>query len=237
MKDSTVGAHKAWGEQLAELNRLAGGVVAVEAPPEKRTRRMRDAEPEVQTYHTYHVHTDLTVCVDLCAERDLGGVIGAGCHCQGHGMLHRFPERRREQYTTIEQALEWCAACEEPTLEEQDALSHTPCPGEELPRPCPCCDFYHGTPAQSRVQYAAESARYETLASAALESTQGQRAFDAAQLKHAHEHRKVRWRARGQPAVRVPKEKWWLELLHTVALNAIKVMLKHNTTKYMPGAP
>ena len=52
-----------------------------------------------------------------------------------------------------------------------------PCPGEELPRPCPCCDFYHGTPAQSRVQYAAESARYETLASAALESTQGQRAF------------------------------------------------------------
>ena len=235
MGDSRQGAQEAWSGQLQELNAIPGKVWRVEAEAPQRTRARTQAElPELTTYH---VTTDLTVCVDLCAERDLGGVMGAGCHCAGKGMVQRYPVRRREQFQHVSAALEWCSACEEPELDEQYALSHSPQPGEVLPRPCPAegCSMYHGTEAERRVQYAEETARYTELTAAAEATTQGKRAFDAAQLAHAHAHRQVRWRERGQPLLQVPKRKWWLELLHSVALNAIKVHMKHSTVKYMPG--
>ena len=235
MNDNRKGAKEAWREQLDELNTIPGRVWCVEAAAE-RTRAWSHAHrPELTTYQ---VVTDLSTCVDLCCERDLGGVMGPGCKCQGKGMIQRYPVQRREKYKDISAALEWCQNCEEPELEEQDALSHSPCPGEELPRPCPAldCVMYHGTEAERRVQYAEETARYAALAAAAELSSTGKRAMDAAQLKHAHAHSNVRWRERGQPLLRVPKRKWWLELLHSIALNAIKLHMKHSTIKYMPGA-
>ena len=54
-------------------------------------------------------------------------------------------------------------------------------------------------------------------------------------LAHAHKHRQVRWLDKGTPMFNVIKSRWWLELLHTIALGAIKLQIKHSCVKYMPG--
>ena len=125
-KDNKGGVTGTLGDELAAVEAIEGRVWEVEV-----------AEGEEGEARTYSVPTSLSVTVDLCAERDLGGMIGGGCHCQGAEMLHRYPRDRRASFTTLEQVLEWCSACEEPTLEEQFALAHHPLPGEQVPQPCP----------------------------------------------------------------------------------------------------
>ena len=111
-------------------------------------------------------------------------------------------------------------------------------PGKELPEPCtaPGCTFGHGTVEQRQAEYAAEGSRYAQLEVAAQKSQAGRDAFNAACLRHAHRHRNVRWRRRGVPVTRIPKSSCWLELLHSIPLNAAKLLVKHTIVKYLPGA-
>ena len=74
-KDNKGGVTGTLGDELAAVEAIEGRVWEVEV-----------AEGEEGEARTYSVPTSLSVTVDLCAERDLGGMIGGGCHCQGAEM-------------------------------------------------------------------------------------------------------------------------------------------------------
>ena len=159
-KDNKGGVTGTLGDELAAVEAIEGRVWEVEV-----------AEGEEGEARTYSVPTSLSVTVDLCAERDLGGMIGGGCQCQVAEMLHRHPRDRHEKFITFEQVLEWCSACVEPTLEEQYALAHHPLPGEELPQPCPAegCHAYDASRSleHRRVEYESERKLFDSLVKAA----------------------------------------------------------------------
>ena len=97
-----------WGEEAEPLASVVGRTWEVVAPMGEGGQLLR-----------YEVPTTLTATVDLAAERELWGIIGGCCHCQGHHMQHRVPAQRRTRLNTIAQVLEWCCVCEEPeTVEE-----------------------------------------------------------------------------------------------------------------------
>ena len=75
--------------------------------------------------------------------------------------------------------------------------------------------------------------QYQAAAAAAKLSDTGKDAFAELNLEHSHLHSNVRWKKCGIPPVQVPKKKVWLELLHTIPLNAAKLQVKHAVLKYM----
>ena len=208
VKDGQKGAREAWGEQAAALEALDGSMVPMGG---------------------LSVYLWLTVTVDLHAERDLGGVINGGCACQDYEQHHAVPCDRRKRFTgNLPDILEYIySVCRDHTLEEQITLSHSPHAPGELPRPCPAegCDVGHGAPEKVRAEFAAATAKYEKLAAESEKSDAGRQAFNKEQLDHAHAHMNVRWMARGVPVPKVPKSRFWLELLHSLPINCCKLQV------------
>ena len=67
-------------------------------------------------------------------------------------------------------------------------------------------------------------------------ATLGVTPFNARCIAHAHGHRNVRWKRRGTPLAKIPKRLVFIELLHSVPLNACKLQVKHAWMKYYPDA-
>jgi hypothetical protein len=151
-------------------------------------------------------------------------------------MLHRVARGRRKELTDIDKVMTWVNECEEPELEEHYALAHGTLEGEPYPQPCPAdgCNAYHGTPAKCLAEKEAEDAEYNRLAAAAELSDKGRDAFNARVLDHAHRHRQVRWNKKGLPLANIPKKRVFVELLHSIFLNAAKLQIKHAWMKYFP---
>ena len=151
-------------------------------------------------------------------------------------MLHRVARGRRKELTDIDKVMTWVNECEEPELEEHYALAHGTLEGEPYPQPCPAdgCNAFHGTPAKCLAEKEAEDAEYNRLAAAAELSDKGRDAFNARVLDHAHRHRQVRWNKKGLPLANIPKKRVFVELLHSIFLNAAKLQIKHAWMKYFP---
>ena len=216
VKDGQKGAQEAWGDEAEVLESLDGAMITV------RGRR---------------IHVSLSVTVDLCAERDLGGIINGGCMCQDFEQHHACPTNRRSRFVgNLPEILKYCELCREPTLAEQITLAHALHEDEELPRPCtaPGCDFGHGSQEKVRAEFSVAQHLYRKLAADAEGSDAGRDAFNKVVLDHAHRHCNVRWMHRGVPVPKVPKSRFWLELLHTIPLNACKLQVKHVWLKYLP---
>lgn len=224
VKDNQEGTIKLWGDQAAALEEIHGKEWSICLPTDPE-----DTDCETET--TQRVRTVLSATVDLCAERDLWGIIGGGCMCQGFDLHHRAP---CERMSSIENVMSWVGKCQEPDLELHYTLAHMALPGESYPRPCPTCNKFSGSAAECISQYAEENTKYAALAAAASKSDKGRDAFNAACLDHAHVHRNVRWNRRGLPLANIPKRRVYLELLHSLALNAAKLQIKHATLKYYP---
>ena len=181
------------GDELAAVEAIEGRVWEVEV-----------AEGEEGEARTYSVPTSLSVTVDLCAERDLGGIIGGGCHCQGAEMLHRYPSRpSRELHhprasprvvQRVRGADARGAVRPRPPPSARRAGATQPCPAEG-------CNAYHAsrTLEARRVEYESERKLFDSLVKAAVDSTAGHNALLARVLAHAHKHRQVRWLDKGIP--------------------------------------
>jgi hypothetical protein len=72
------------------------------------------------------------------------------------------------------------------------------------------------------------------MAAAATKSDEGKQAFAAENLAHSSLHDNVRWNFSGIPPVQVGKDRVYLELLHSIPINAANLQCKHAWLKYMP---
>lgn len=219
LKDDKEGTMKMWAEQAKEIRDIQDKFWRVDVNSK-----------------TVLVRTELCATVDFHAEKELWGIIGGGCHCQGDDLHHGVPRHRRGTMTCIGKVMEWVKRCKEPTVEEQYTLAHEPIPGEHLPRACSLCGKFRGDQASVVDQYEKEEADFKLLKYAAPLSTKGRDTFNARCLDHAHAHLNVRWKSRGLPLADIPKSRVYLELLHSLALNAAKLQVKHAVMKYYPDA-
>ena len=224
VKDNKEGTIKLWGDQAKDLEAIHGKEWTLCLP-------IDNEDEDCPTETTHRVRTVLSATVDLCAERDLWGIIGGGCMCQGSEMQHRVP---RERLSSIDPVMDWVGKCEEPDLELHFQLAHERVGDEPYPKPCPQCKKFSGTPTECAEQYAEEEEKFSRLEAAAAKSDKGRDAFNAACLTHAHTHRNVRWKRRGTPLANIPKNRVYLELLHSLSLNAAKLQIKHAAMKYYP---
>jgi hypothetical protein len=92
------------------------------------------------------------------------------------------------------------------------------------------------TYSQVTVEYAAEVAKEKMMIEAGEKSEDEKKKLLRANLEHADGHLNVRWKSRGIPPARVAKKDVYLELLHSIPINAMKLQVKHATFKYMPEA-
>ena len=226
VKDDKKGTVKMWDDQATDIEAIQGKTWEVTVPASP-------LDPG-SIEHTRKVTTKLTATVDFHAEKELWGVIGGGCHCQGSVLHHRVPPDHREKIQTIADVMSWVGLCKEPTLAEHYNLAHMPGPGETLPSKCKACGKFSGSEAEVAKEYAAECTEYARLEKAAGLSDKGRDTFNNRCLTHAHDHLNVRWNARGTPLAGIEKSHVFLELLHSLALNAAKIQIKHAAMKYYP---
>ena len=222
-KDDQEGTIKLWGDQYDEIVSIHDKTWMVPTDVDDPDNSMMQ-----------EVETELCCTVDFHAEKDLFGVIGGGCMCQGGELQHRVPADHRSSMPTIESIMDWVSVCKEPKLNEQLNLAHMPRQGESLPRKCTQCGAFSGTQEEVAEAFETECNLFQQLFEAAKKSDKGRDAFNAKCLDHAHKHSQVRWNRRGIPLAYIPKERVYLELLHTLALNAAKIQIKHAAMKFYP---
>jgi hypothetical protein len=220
LKDDATGAMTAWGDQLAVIQSIDG--------------RVWDILDPLGSDRVYKIRTTLGMTLDLHAERIFFGIMAGGCLCQGWELQHGVPINHRAILTTTPLVLEWVSRCVEPLMFEHNALAHQAQPGEDIPGPCSQCPLYNGTLDQRRAANDVELAKYRQMVADAEKSLEAKTLFDDCCLDHAHRHRNVRWRLRGIPPVQVPKKNVYLELLHSIPLNACKLQTKHAFLKFLP---
>ena len=220
MKDDATGAMSAWGDQLPVIASIDG--------------RVWDIPDPLGSDRIYKIRTTLGMTLDLHAERLFFGIMAGGCECNTFELQHGFPSNHRLKLYNIRLVLVWVARCKEPPMQRHIALAHEIQPNSDCPDPCPACPLYNGTIEQRRAANDIEWPKYLAMVAAADESLAGKKLLDDASLDHAHKHFNVRWRKRGIPPIPVPKALCFLELLHSVPLNACKLQCKHASLKYMP---
>ena len=115
--------------------------------------------------------------------------------------------------------------CVSPTLRTRRIRAHRPLPGKELPEPCDCCNFGHGTEDETRQQMADEAAEETRLD--ADKSKNGKARFSRWRMQHAQTHGNVQPGKYGEPFFEIELDEFVLDLLHLAELNVPKIIWKH----------
>ena len=106
---------------------------------------------------------------------------------------------------------------------DQCTLAHEPLPDERLPRPCPCCDFYHNESTAKR-EYEAEKARREELR--AEDSKAGRAKYASWQRERAKLHLNIKAGHEGLSVLRQATRRSHRCHLHVARLNLPKTPWK-----------
>jgi len=176
-----------------------------------------------RAYHPAHareLRAHCTVTVDLSCLRHTEKMACSGaCSCSRETALRTVPVKP----TTVAEMFATCKTCHAPTRAERWIWSHTPFPGETLPRPCtrPGCTFAHTDPAR---EYAALLA---TIAEFKADTTAGaDRRFSVWRMAHAQGgtgvvgHGNVQPGPDGAPMMDLDSMLYFLiDLLHGLYLN------------------
>lgn len=170
------------------------------------------------------VRPDVLIVQDLAALRHCEHIANSGwCCCSRDFALRTTPPRKPETLQEMKSLLQECHC---PTRLERFIWSHSPLPGEELPRPCtaPGCRFAH-----DRVSAAQElSDLLEAEAQLAKDQTKaGKAAFSKWRMAHAHSHFNVQPGAYGSPLFEHDLDDQILDSLHYGELGLPKTPWKY----------
>ena len=114
--------------------------------------------------------------------------------------------------------------CKSPTAKERYIMSHNTLPGEDLPRPCPCCCFGH----DPSTVLADQKAMYEEEARLAADKTKaGKARFSKWRMEYAQKHGNVQPGLYGEPMLRHDLDSQLLDPLHLAELGVPKTPWKH----------
>lgn len=167
------------------------------------------------------VRPKIFVATDVAALRHVEHIAGSGwCSCSRDFALRttpKKPESVEEMHTLLLQ-------CKSPTMEERFTKSHCPMPGEQLPRPCPCCSYGH-TSATASAEFESLKSEEERLSSDT--SKRGKATYCDWRMKHAATHDNVQPGLYGRPYMHHDLDDQILEPLHYAELNMNKTLFKH----------
>lgn len=97
------------------------------------------------------VKPKIYICTDIAALRHCEHIAGSGwCGCSSDFALRTTLTTKKPR--TVGELKEFLLMCKSPTMEERFIKSHTPLPNESVPRPCPCCQFGHGSPTEAEAE-------------------------------------------------------------------------------------
>ena len=227
---NTIALNNPWTSQSAQMLRIFGlGNCA-----DDRSGTSRLLGPNLSLINDMMTHPDqlvkvmnamvsfiLFVVLDVAALRHTEHLSNSGwCCCPRDNALRQTPVKPAnvaEMYTLLKE-------CHEPTLEERCMLSHTPVPGEDLPRPCPRCSFGHDRETVA-AEYAALLA--EEVQLAGNHTKQGKAAFSRWRMDHAYRHRNIQPGRYGAPMFHHNFNRVLLDALHLAELNMPKIAWKH----------
>ena len=170
------------------------------------------------------VDLDVYFAFDLAAVRHCEHITCSGfCGCSRDFALRRTPEKKPTNVDELEVLLAQCKCL---SSDERFDLSHSPRPGETLPRPCPApgCTFAHNR-ATAAQEYADLLAEEQKLA--ADSTKKGKARFSAWRLKHAHAHSNIPPALYGRPMFHHHFDRQILDALHYGALGLPKTGWKH----------
>lgn len=170
------------------------------------------------------VRPDILVVQDLAALRHCEHIANSGwCCCSRDFALRTTPSCKPE---TVEQMRNLLRECHAPTRLERFIWSHSPVPGEQLPRPCsaPGCTFAH-EPAFA-AQELADLLNEEAQLSAD-QSKAGKAAFSRWRMAHARCHFNVQPGLYGRPLFEHDLSDQILDSLHYGELGVPKTPWKH----------
>ena len=203
--DNREGTRSVLGPNLARINSMIACARARTCMPCNGGRFM----PEV------------FVVTDTAALRHCEHLAGSGwCGCTQDFALRQTPQKP----TTVVEMHALLRQCRCPTVVERFVKSHTPLPGEELPRPCtaPGCTFAHN-PATAAQELQALRATEAKLS--ADTSKAGKARYSKWRMEHAHMHGNVQPGGYGAPFMQHDLDQQLLEALHLAELNLPKIPL------------
>ena len=173
---------------------------------------------------TSEVELEPLICTDVAALRHCEHITNSGwCCCSRDFALRQTPKTKP---TNVDELRTLLKQCHSPTRLERFILSHSPLPGEDLPRPCtaPGCTFAHNR-ATARQEYEALLAEERRLA--ANVSKSGKSAFSRWRIKHATCHSNINPGLYGRPMFQHDLDQQILDPLHYGALGLPKTPWKH----------
>ena len=227
---NTIALNNPWTSQSAQMLRIFGlgncaddrsGTSRLLGPNLALINEMMTHPEKLVKVMNAMVSFILFVVLDVAALRHTEHLSNSGwCCCARDKALRQTPVKP----TTVAEMYKLLEECHEPTLEERCMLSHTPVPGEDLPRPCPRCNFGH-----NRETVAAE---YATLLAdeaklACVHTKQGKAAFSRWRMAHAATHRNIQPGLYGAPMFYHNFNRVLLDALHLAELNMPKIAWKH----------
>ena len=227
---NTIALNNPWTSQSAQMLRIFG----IGNCADDRSGTTRLLGPNLSLINDMMTHPEklvkvmdamvsfiLFVVLDVAALRHTEHVSNSGWCCCGRDFaLRQTPVKP----TNVKEMYELLKECHEPTFEERCILSHTPLPGEDLPRACPRCSFGHDRDAVAG-EYAALLADEVKLASD--HTKKGKAAFSRWRMEHAHRHRNIQPGRYGAPMFRHNFNRVLLDALHLAELNMPKIAWKH----------
>ena len=145
------------------------------------------------------------ISTDVSALRHTEHLANSGWCCCSRDFALRTTPKKPETYAAMHALLEQCKS---PTAEERFDLAHEPRPGETVPRPCPACNFGHGTEAETQKLHAELLAMDAKLS--AILTKAGKAAYSKWRMAHAATH-----------------SIFILDLLHLAELGVPKTPWKH----------
>ena len=170
------------------------------------------------------VTPEFFMSVDVAALRHTEHLANSGwCGCSRDFALRQTPKKPE----TVQEMHNLLKQCHELTVEKRFCWSHTPLPGEDIPRPCtaPGCTFAHNrsTAAQELGALLAEEERLK-----ADDTKSGKAAFSRWRMDHAHRHFNVQPGEYGKPMLELDFTQVILDMLHMAELNLPKLPFKHS---------
>ena len=162
------------------------------------------------------------ISTDVSALRHTEHLANSGWCCCGRDFALRTTPKKPETYAEMHALLEQCKS---PTATERFDLAHEPRPGETVPRPCPACNFGHGTEAETLELYAELLAMDAKLS--ALLTKAGKAAYSKWRMAHAAMHHNVQPGEYGRPLLHYDLNDFILDLLHLAELGVPKTPWKH----------